>query len=308
MLSNFLLVASQVITLFLLMGVGFVLAKKGHLMPKGVGQMSFLLLYIVCPCLIINSLQIEFNTVMLKNMGLSALLFGGCYVIFIAVATPLFRNRPATTRSSLRFGVVFANTGFMGFPLVKAVFGDEALIYATASLIVFSLLQWTYGVSLMGGKMSLKNALLNPGTIGVYIGLPLFLLGIKLPSALGNAVTFLSDLNTPLAMLVIGCQMAFANIRETFTHPLLLVASGMRLVILPALVAAALLPFHLPYLLYGTCVLLAAAPAAGVTSILADRWGQNTAAAAQLVTLSTLLSMVTLPAFALLSQYLWQTF
>jgi hypothetical protein len=304
MLNDFIVVTGQVAILFLLMGVGFLLAKLDKLSESTTSQLSFLLLYVISPCLVVESMQVDLTQSLLINLGKATLAFIASYVIFILIARPLFPSRDKDTRPVLQFGVIFANTGFMGFPLIAAVVGQEALIYAVASVAVFTIIQWSYGQALLGGKVSVRSILINPGTLSILLGLVLLFSGLRLPGPVNSVVSYLADMNTPLAMVVIGAQMARANIKETFRRYRLFQASLVRLVILPAIVALVLLPFHLEPMLYCSAVLLSAAPTAGATSIFANQLGRNTAAAAQLVTLSTLLSMVTLPVFAILSRVL----
>lgn len=298
MISNFLIVAGQVVTLFLLMGVGFVVTKLGKMSRTGTQEISYLCLYIVCPCLIVDSMQTAVSPGLLHSILIECAVVAVSMVGFILVSRPLFPSRNEETRSVLRFGMVFGNVGFMGFPLIQAILGEGAMLYTVFYLIVYTVFNWTYGVALMGGKMSLRKMLLNPGTVGLYCGLPLLLTGHQLTGVIGNTVGFLADLNTPLAMVVIGSQMARANIRETLGHVRLFEASAVRMVLLPLLVMLCLLPLHLDPVLFVSIVVLSATPTAGVTSMFAETYRRNTAAAAQQVTLSTLLSLVTLPLFA----------
>ena len=302
MLGDLLVVVGQVGTLFLLMGVGFLLTRLGKISADTRGQMSFLLLYVIAPCLVIETLQVDLTPELLVLLGKALLAFLASHLIFILLSRPTFPSRDADTRPVLQFGIIFANTGFMGYPLVEAVAGPDALIFAAVSTVVFN--QWSYGIVLMGGKASARSMLVNPGTISIAVGAALLFSGLRLPGAVNHAVSFLADMNTPLAMVVIGSQMAHANLRETFRRHRLFEASCLRLVVLPAIVAVVLLPFGLDPLLYISVVILSAAPSAGVTSIFAERFGRNTVAGAQLVALSTLLSIITLPLFAVAARLL----
>ena len=158
----------------------------------------------------------------------------------------------------------------------------------------------------MGGKgaFSPKKIVLNPGVIAVAIGLPLFLLRLRLPGPLYNAVGFVGDLNTPLAMVVIGAQMSRADLLSTFRGKELYAASAVKLLLMPAVTALLLLRLHLDPLFYSATVILAAAPTAGITSMFAERFGRDSARAAQLVSLSTLLSILTLPVVGVAAQIL----
>ena len=303
---NLLVVAGQVVTLFLMIGVGYVMARQGHLSQQTLGQMSHLLLYAVLPCLLISSIQIQPSPLLLRNMGLILAVTAGYYVVFCGLLPLVFRRSPEDTRATLRFGTVYANTGFMGMPLIQAVLGDEAVILAVMANVTYNLAQWTHGVALMGGRdrMSLRQAVLNPGTVSLFIGMVIFFSGFRLPTVVETAVEYIGDLNTPLAMVVIGGQMASTNLADTFRRKELYAASGLKLVVIPAITALALLPLRLPSLVYSAAVILSATPAAGSTSILAQQFHRDPGTAAQLVSLSTLLSVLTLPVAAVASSLL----
>ena len=305
-LHNLMVVAGQVVTLFLLMGVGFVLSKLGRLSSDTLGQLSFLLLYVVIPCVIIDSLQVEPDEALMRNMLLMFLLTAGYYVVFCSPLPLLFRSSPEDTRAVLRFGTVYANNGFMGIPLLQAVLGPSTAIFAVVATVTFNLAQWTHGVILMSGRkrLSLRQALLNPGTVGLAVGLVLFLTGLRLPSMVGSAVGFLADLNTPLPMVVLGAQMAGTDLRESFADRRLYLAAAVRLVAAPLLALVLLLPFRLDPTAYCACVILCAVPPAGATAMFAQKLRRDTALAAKLVSTLTLMSVVTLPLFAVLARRL----
>jgi hypothetical protein len=304
MLSDFLVVVQSVITLFLMMSVGFILAKLGRLGGDALSQMSQLLLKIVAPCIVIGSLQVDFTQEMVRTMATATVAFIGTYVLYGVLVLFLFRRQPDQVKGVLRFGIMFGNVGFMGLPLITSALGEEATILCVMSLVVFNVANWTYGVALMGEKMSLRQALLNPGVIGLVIGLFLFLLRISLPAPILNAVNYLGDLNTPLAMVVIGGQMAGADLIATFRQGRLYLAAAAKLLAMPVLTMLVLLPFQLDIKLYLTVVILSGCPTAGATSMFAQMFRCDTSSAAQLVTLSTLLSVVTLPLMTLLARFL----
>lgn len=308
MQEHFLVVLGQVMTLFLLMGVGFGLTKLGWLTQAGTSEMTTVLLYVVTPCIIIDSLQTTWDPELLHTLTLGTAAVIGLYVLDIPLSLLFFRKRPPQLQAPLRFGSIYGNTGFMGLPLVAAVLGDDALIFAVATLIIFNVFTWTHGILLMGGRaaFSAKKLFLNPGVIAVAIGLPLFLTGLRLPGPVYTAVGFLGDLNTPLAMVLIGSQMARADLLATFRAGNLYAASFIKLILIPLLSALLLLPLGLDPVFYTATVILTAAPTAGTTSIFAERFDRSPVQTAQLVTLSTLLSIVTLPLMAVLAQGLSQ--
>ena len=306
MINHFLLVVSQVGTLFLMLGVGYVLAKTGKFCGETLSQTTFLLLYIVVPCLMIDTLQIPRSPELTQVMGLCMGLTLAFYLLMALLACLPFGRQPADTRAVLRYGVVYGNIGFMGLPLIQAVLGEEGMIFAIMGQVGFTLFAWSHGLLLMGGRagFSLKKMLLNPGMFGSVAGLLLFLLDLRLPGALADGVAFLGSMNTPLAMVIIGAQMASADLGATFRNPRLYLAALIRLVGFPLLAAVLLLPLRLDPVMYAVLVILAATPTAGYTSMFAQRYHRDTATAAQLVSLTTLLCILTLPCFAVLAALL----
>ena len=311
-IGNFFVVAGQVVTLFLLMGVGFVLARLGMLRPDGISQMSTLALYVVTPCIMIRSFETARTPGMLRGLAVFFTAYAACTLLGILMAQPLFRREAPERRGPLRFGTAYGNNGFMGLPLVISVLGQEAAIYGTVSAVAFNLLLWTHGYKTMGGRLSLRAALLNPATVGTAVGLTLFLTGWwaptpgrwALPGAVNSAVSFLADLNTPLPMVVLGAQMAGSDIRGSLRDRRIYLAGAVRLVAAPLAALLILLPLRLDPMAYCACVILCAVPPAGATGMLAQRLGRDTALSAQLISVLTLCSVVTLPLFAALARSL----
>lgn len=306
MLERFIVVLGQVSTLFLLMSVGFGMTRMKKLSEVTTSQMSTLLLYVVSPAIVLDSFQTECDPALLRSLGLCTVAVTALYILYALVANLFFRREDRVLRAVLRFGCVYGNTGFMGLPLVRAILGERALLYVVVSMVVFNVILWTHGVVLMGGRenFSLKKAIFNPGCLAPMAGLVLFLTHTTLPGPLYNAVHFLGELNTPMAMLVIGAQMARSDLLSTFREKKLYAASAVKLLLIPLLTAVALLPLRQDYLLYVSTVVLAGAPVAGAACIFGERFHCAPERAAQLVTLSTLLSIATLPVVAVLAETL----
>lgn len=300
--SDFFVVAGSVVSLFLMMAVGFVLTRRGILEQSALSQLSQLLLKVVAPCIVISSLQTDFSPELLTRIGMTLLALVLLYAAYALLVRFLFSKQPEDSRCSLRFGVMFGNVGFMGLPLATAALGQEAVIYCAVNLALFNAANWTYGVHLMGQPVSPRRALLNPGVLGALAGCALFLLRIRLPGPVLSAVEYMGDLNTPLAMVVIGGQMAAADLPATFRNRKLYWAAALKLIVIPLLSLLLLLPFRSDGMLFLTLAILAGCPTAGATSMFAQLFQKDTATAAQLVTLSTLLSVVTLPLMALIAR------
>ena len=301
MLQSIIVVAQPVISLFLMMAVGFVLEKKGHLSENLAGKLSFILLYVGAPCVLVDSLQkLEGGAatipVIWAGIGLCCLYF----LVAITASRFFWRKADPDKRDALRFGCVFPNCSFMGLPLMLSIYGPYGAIYAVPIIAVFNVLQWTYGVAMMGGRdqVNLKKAILNPGTLSVAVGLGLFMLEWTLPAPIGMTVSYLGGINTPLAMLIIGAQMARTDLFSTFRRKDLYFVSLLKLFVFPALFTLAALPFGAEKSLMVALVLMTACPVAGVTGILAQLYNRDASSAAQSVSLTTLLSLLTLPLIA----------
>lgn len=307
-LDHLLLVAGQVFTLFLLMSVGFLFAKRGRLTQDTLSRMSHLLLYVVAPCVIISNLEsAAYTGELIRTVLLTAAALALIYGASMLLAAFLYPKCPAGERDALRFATIYGNVSFMGLPLVMGVLGSDAVIFCTVAIAIFNLATWTHGVVLMGGRenASPRKALLNPGVIGCAIGFFLFFTGLSLPGPVSAAVAHLGNMNTPLAMIVIGGQMASADLAATFRQPRLYAASALRLLGIPLATALLLIPFGLDGTAFTTLVILSACPAAGTTGIFAQRFGRGQETAAQTITLSTLLSILTLPLVAAATGALW---
>ena len=301
MLNSLLTVGSSVFTLLLLMAVGFVLAKRKLLTGSALSQLSTMLLYVVCPAVMIDALAAEQRSgETVRALLVAGAALAGTYVLNMLLTQLMYRKSASDDRGVLRFASIYGNCGFMGIPLIRAVLGESGMIVAVTSLVVFNISIWTHGAILVGGKQqaSVKKALLNPGTIGFLIAVALFALPVSLPGPVRSAVGYVSDLNTPLAMVVIGGQMAAVDLKELFRDKKLYAASVIKLLVVPVISMLVLMPFGLDPTVFVAVVILAGCPTAGATSLMCQTMGKDTSLAARLVTLSTIFSIVALPVVA----------
>lgn len=309
MLARLMVVTGQVATLFILIGVGFVMGRIGQITSAGTKEMSNLLMNVVIFCVIIDSFQnAAYDPAFLRMLALALGVILLCYILRAVLVRFLFRKAGDDIQGPLRFGCMYGNTGFMGLPLVAAVLGDEARIFAVVSMLVLNTFIWSHGTIIMGGRdsVSVRKILLSPGVMGAVIGIPLFLTQTTLPGSLGNAVGFLGDLNTGLAMVIIGAQMARTDLLSTFKDSKLYAASAVKLLVLPVMTAGIMLalPIRFEPMFFVALVILSGAPCAGLTSMMAEKYGKDAERSAQLVSLSNLLSILTLPVVTVLAEAL----
>lgn len=296
MIGNFLSVAMKVLILFLLMSVGFVLGRKKIITETGTDQMNFLLLNVVVPCVIIDAFQVDKSQIPTWNLWFTVIA-GLVYVLAAVVIVKFcFNKEPDGRRQVLKFGAMFSNCGFMGFPMVQEVLGDRGMVYAAIINTIVTVAMWTVGFVVMGKegeRISIRKVALNPGAVGVYIGLPLLLFSLELPDPFQSVVGFLADMNTPLAMICIGVFISKTKLLDIFKEKTLYWVTVIRLLLIPAAVMGILLLFQPDYIPMTSSIIQFCAPSAGLTAIFAARFRHDTTLAAKTVAISTLLSILT---------------
>ncbi len=292
----------QVFTLFALMGAGFWLCRRGLFGDAAARGVAELLVRVVTPCLIVEAFQRPCNSEMLGRLGAAFACSLAIQVGSMLLAAAAFRRLEGDGRV-LRFAVVFSNAGFMGIPLEQAILGSEGVFYGAAFVAVFNVLCWSWGLWTVSGdrrELSLRRLLVNPGLLGIAVGLPLFFASVRIPAPLDAPVKMLSDLNTPLAMVLVGAYLARADYSAAIRRPAAWAAAALRLVAVPALVVCAFwalvaLGVRMDPTLALAMAIPAAAPVAALTTIFSVRYRRNTALSAGLVAGTTLLSILTLP-------------
>ena len=294
----------QTIIMFALMLLGLLLSRRGMIIEQGSRDLSNVLLYAVIPCVILRSYMSEFSTEKLRAMGLSALIAVIAFAASIAVAYLTCGTRHRIEN----FAVAFGNAGFIGIPLVTAVFGPEAAFYVVSFSTFANLLQWTYGIVIISGKketMNLRMVFVNPVFISMVIGIALFVLQPTLPTVVTGTIGYIADGNTVLAMIILGYYLSKVQLRGLFADVRLYLFSALRLLVVPAVTILVFLPFPFARGEITLITLIAAAtPIASSTAIFAQKFDQDYRRAVSYVCLSTILSVATLPLVMLFAERL----
>ncbi len=296
MIQNILTVGNQVLILFILIAIGVCCNKAKLFGGIAVKGMTNLVLYIVTPCVIINSFCREFNSQMLKGLFITVIAAIITYIIFIAISLFVIHDKDTKREKVLRFGSVFANCGFMSLPLQAAILGSDGVFFGAVYIAIFNITFWTYGVYLMSGdrkNVSGKKLILNPGIIGTILGIIVFLIPYKLPETLGTAIGHMAALNTPLPMVVIGYHLAESGLKIKGVSVYL--AMILKLIVFPLIMLLGCLAFGISGIIMISLVISAASPIAAVTTMFSERFGQDTPLSASIVSVSTLLSIITMP-------------
>jgi len=318
-LTNFLTVAEKVGLLFLIIVLGFVCQRKKILTEEANKCIGDVVMQFVIPCVIINAFSTlyprEELMTLLKNIGVVALIAAVAHVAMIAAVCGLFRFKEENRRRVMRFAAVFSNAGFMAMPLAQALIDSngshEGALYAAVYLAVFNIVLWTWGYVDMSGDrkaMQLSKILLNPGIIGVVVGMifftsPLYVPGgIKLPGLVRGAISSMDALNLPLPMLMVGFYLGKADIAAAFKDKWSYVCIAVRLLVFPLLTLAVLWAVGVRGNVLVVSAISSSAPVGATTTIFAAKFDRDAELSVRLVSMSTVLSMITMPLIVGLTQ------
>ena len=309
MIENLLIVAQQVAILFVLMGFGAAMRRAGFFKENAIDGIVNVLLLVVTPCLIVDVFQRPFDPSKLKGLGIAFAAAVFVHAVLIVLSRFAVRHGEGNVRRPLLLAAVFSNAGFMGSPLEQAVLGDGGVFYGIVYVVVFNLFMWSWGLRTMCAAgirdqglgirdrgMSLKMWV-NPGTVGLALGAPFFFLSVKLPAVIGVPVHHMANLNTPLAMIVIGYSLVGARFGKVVRMGALYGATVVRLLICPLLAIAAFYPLRhaLDRDMMLATVIAASAPVAAMVAMFAAKFGRDVDAAVAVVSGTTLLSILTMP-------------
>lgn len=300
----------QVVILFVVAMVGFICHKVGIYTDKASRLTTDLLFYIVAPAIIIRSFcGMEYNRSALT--GLLLALLGGIlfHVIGIIFSKVLFNKGDKDTACIFKYACCYGNVGYMALPLAQAILGDEGVFYCSVILVPFNILSFTHGVGIMQkkdskGKISIKKLIVNPGVIGVAIGLPLFLLQVDLPQVIYAPVSYLADLNTPLAMVMFGTYLASADWKTLFSDKRIFGSALVKVILVPLITIGCLKLFGYGGTLLAACALSASAPTASNTVMFAAKYDRDTALASKVTAFISVLSILTMPVMIAIAQML----
>jgi hypothetical protein len=305
MISNFLTVAQQVAILFILIGVGFVCGKTKFLSDTAVTGMTDFVLYIVTPCVLINAFQREFNLSLAGSFAQVFLFTVVTTLLSWGLATLTLHDADKKRESVYRYAAIFSNSGFMGLPLEAALLGADGVFYGAATLAAFNIFSWTVGLYMMSHNkklLSVKKLITNPGILGVVIGLALFFSSTTLPTIIAEPIEYLSALNTPIPMVVIGYHLSHADLRAIFRDLRAWLTIAERLIIIPLIGLAIGLLVPMDATAFVSCIIPLSAPAAAATTMFAVIYGQDSKLSVGIVSTSTLLSIITMPLMIVLAQ------
>ena len=296
-------VLSGAATMLIYILAGFGLTKWKKTLTEHAKSMSGLLIYCCTPAMVINSFQnLEYSLDYFKNFMLFFAVSLVIQILAFVLFFLLFRKKFENSRYKiLSIGAVLANSGFFGLPIITSIFPAEPIVacYSVIYITGMNILVFTIATYLITGEkqyMSIKSAVLNPTVIAAIVGIVLYLVQVTLPELLGNAVSVLAAMSTPLCMIVLGVRLASMNFKEIFGRPFAYVCSLLKLVVYPLF--AYLCVYWIPFLddtFKLSILVLSACPVAAVLLSVAEFHNCSQDLASNVILLSTILCVITLP-------------
>lgn len=296
------LLLQQMIVLFILMLLGYYMSRKNILSDEMCKSLSWIVVNLANPAMILSGSINSENRIageeLLMTMALAVGVYAG--LILISLVIPYILRVPKKSAGVYRVMTIFSNIGFMGFPVISALYGTDALLYASVFLIPFNLLIYTYGIlALQSGegekeKLNLKKVF-NIGVLCCFLSIILSFVQVEMPSFVKTTISTLSNLTSPLSMMVIGASMVSIDIKKLFMDVKLLLFAALKLVVVPVAGLFLLKNFVHNDMLLGVCMVMIATPVASMTAMLAQQYDGDYELASRSVALTTILSVVTMP-------------
>jgi predicted permease len=303
-------VFTNVLMMLFYLFCGYALVKAGKGESSHAKSLSGMLVYVCGPALILDSFQsMEYSPANTMNLVWFFLISLAVQILFFVILWLLLRRKYAEARYRiLCAGAIFGNVGFFGLPLVTALFPNESVVacYSILYIASMNLLMFTVGVYLITQDrryISIRTAILNPTTLTMVIAVPLYLWQVHFPAQITSMCNLLGRMSTPICMVVLGMRLASVRIKDLFIRPFAYAVCALKLIVFPLF--AYLCVYWVPGLpmSFKICLfVLSAVPSASIILAQAELHECEQELSANVVLLTTLLSVITLPLLFLIVQ------
>lgn len=302
-MSSFISMLNSQLVLFVYIFAGVYAKKKGIITDSVKQKLTSLVLKISLPCMIFNSFNRVLTPEILKKTAMAFVVAACIALLSFVLGKFIYNMFPEEKRKILEYTTLVNNSGFLGMPLVQGVFGDEGLLYASIFIIPNRIMMWTAGLSIFTQsdfKTKMKNILLNPCIITVYLGLARRILNIPFPAFLDTAIGKIGGITSPLSMMIIGSMMVGVS-WKTMLEPAIFYLAAVRLIFLPLVALGVMKLMHFDPLLSGVSLILTGMPAGSTAALLATQYGADEGFASRCIISTTLMSLFTAPLLMLLA-------
>lgn len=306
--ENLKTIAMQVLMLYLIAGIGFVTDKTGIFRQNDGKRLIDLLFNVILPIAVIHTfMTMQYSKEHVRGILIAFLCSFATHIIGFIISKLTFRKRSLKEQGVYHYAIILSNAAFLALPLAKSVIGDEGIFYCSVYVAVFNMIAFTIGIYEISGheaKIDLKKLILNPGTIAVIIGLPLFFLQPKIPYFISYPMELVGNCNSPLAMIVFGTFLANSSFKSMFAKKEIYFVSAIRLVVIPLVMLGIFYVCGVRGQLLVAMIISASAPTATNTAMYAAKYDNDTALGSELAAQSSVLSIITMPVIVALATML----
>lgn len=300
-MENFYIMVKIQATLLIYLLVGLYARRKNIITEKS--QQSFIdfLIRIALPCMVFESFNQELSAKQLWSASLILAVAFAVSLFSLLFGKVRFSHYPANQKSILQYGTLISNSGFAGLPLVGSAYGSLGLFYASVFIIPNRIFMWSAGISLFTQttlKNRIKNILLNPGILAVFLGIFRMLTRFPLPAFVDTAIKSIGNCTASLSMILVGTILADIPLQSVFDKDALRL-SFIRLLALPGLTLILLRLVHFDFIPTAVAVILTAMPVGTTTALLGKKYDADAQFASKCVFTSTALSLITVPILTL---------
>ena len=303
-------ILSSLIMIFILIVPGVFFKRKNIFTVEQNGAINSIVVNLTWPCLVIDAMQMEFSMQILKDCGYIMVVCVIILALMFVLSFPFAKMVKLTKRKRYVtiFMLMFGNTGFIGIPVIQALYGTDAVFYAAIVELINDILIFTVGIMLiqMSAGADLKvgfKQFINPGLIGVIIGLILFLLNIQLPEVIAVSIEMIGAATTQLSMFCIGYQIGGLSFRQIAGDLQIYAVCFVKLLIVPVIALLLVKIWSGDFSMMEKVLVIGfAMPVAAVTSIFSQQYKGEADFATKGVLLSTVLSLISIPIFAIIME------
>ncbi len=293
----------QMVIIFLLAIAGYLLMKLNIFSDHAGKDISRLVINLCNPAMMLSSVWSSDVEISMKNLAeafaISVCIYAALVVMGFLV--PWIIGAPKGQKSHYNLMTIFGNVGFIGIPVVSAVLGPSGVIYTIMFNICFTLLMYTYGITLVvkdfsDKKMEFKpENLVNVGTICSIASILLYISQIQLPTIITESINYVGRSTTFLSMVVIGISLAQAPLKETFGDKRIYLFVLVRQFLIPVILGLILKLFVTDPLIYGVTIIMMSVPVGSMSLMMAENAEVDGRLFSRGIVVSTLLSVITIP-------------
>lgn len=287
----------KMIVMFIILIAGVIAYKTKLVTKEGNSALSNVLLLIVNPLVIFMGFQMEFTHELFIRLWISIGFAVISHIIAIIISYTFIRKKVIDYEIE-RISAIYSNCGFIGIPIINALFGQEGVFYLASYIAVFNILLWTQGYMLMTGKTDKRviiKGIFSPCVIAAILGIICFCFKIQLFKEASEAFDHICDMNTPLAMIIAGITMAQSEVLKALKNKRLYFVCLLKLLLIPIICAFVLKLFKADNVLTMTSIIEIACPVGASGTMFAIRYKRNAVYASELHVISTLFSAISLP-------------